>query len=155
MPSPSPKSLSLALLLLAGAGLFACNPADDPESVRARQAHELARDLMSPFCPGRTLAECSSPDAGAIREEIRAELRAGEQPAEIRAKIEARFGDHVVGVPRERFGWALPILVLAAGAGALTFALRRLLQRPRATPTPIPPEIERQLARELDEVEPD
>jgi cytochrome c-type biogenesis protein CcmH/NrfF len=146
---------SLALLLALGASLFACKPADDPESVRARAAHELARDLMSPFCPGRTLAECSSPDAGAVREEIRDRLRNGEEPASIRARIEARFGDHVIGVPRERFGWALPILVLVAGAGALVFALRRLLQRPRASETPIPAEVERQLARELEDVEPD
>ncbi len=151
----SPSSRSLALLLVLGACLCACKPADDPESVRARAAHELARDLMSPFCPGRTLAECSSPDAGAVREEIRERLRVGEEPASIRARIEARFGDHVIGVPRERFGWALPIVVLVAGAGALVFALRRLLRRPRAAETPIPADVERQLARELEDVEPD
>jgi cytochrome c-type biogenesis protein CcmH len=151
----SPRSRSLALLLLFGACLFACKPADDPESVRAREAHELARDLMSPFCPGRTLAECSSPEASAVREEIRERLRGGEEPASIRARIEARFGDYVIGVPRERFGWALPILVLVGGAGALVVALRRLLHRPRASAAPIPPEIERELARELDDVEPD
>jgi cytochrome c-type biogenesis protein CcmH len=150
----SPRRTSLALLL-AGVCLFACHPADDPESVRARTAHEIARDLMSPFCPGRTLAECSSPDAGAVREEIRESLRAGEQPAAIRARIQARFGDYVLGVPRERIGWVLPILALVAGAGALVFALRRAVQRPSASAAPVPPEIARELARELDDVEPD
>jgi len=146
-------AVSFALVLAAGA--LACHPAEDPESVRARQAHELARELMSPFCPGRTLAECSSPDAGAVREEIRDELRAGEPPAEIRKKIEARFGDRVVGMPHRALDWALPILVIAAGAVALAFALLRLLQQPRATAAPISPELEQQLARELDDVEPD
>jgi cytochrome c-type biogenesis protein CcmH/NrfF len=146
---------SLALPLVLGACLFACHPADDAESVRAREAHEIARDLMSPFCPGRTLAECSSPDAGAVREEIRESLRQGESPASIRARIQGRFGDYVLGVPRGRVGWAIPILALVAGAGALALVLRRAVQRPRALPTPIPPEVESQLARELDDVEPD
>ncbi|MFI5315047.1 MAG: cytochrome c-type biogenesis protein CcmH [Myxococcota bacterium] len=154
MRSPRMSSLALSLSALALClSLSACSPADDPDSVRARQAHELARDLMSPFCPGRTLAECSSPDAGAIREEIRESLAAGESPESVRARIEARFGDHVVGVPRERLGWVLPILVLLAGAGALAFALRRAVQKPRASETAIPPELARELTRELDDVE--
>lgn len=150
---PGRKSLTLLLLVLA-ASVSACHPAEDPESVRARAAHELARDLMSPYCPGRTLAECPSPDALAVREEIRAALRAGESPDAIRARIEARFGDQVVGVPREQLGWALPILALVAGAGTLALVLRRALSRKRAV-TPLTPEIERQLERELDDVEPD
>jgi cytochrome c-type biogenesis protein CcmH/NrfF len=148
----SGKSLAL---LLACVSLFACRPAEDPESVRARAAHELARDLMSPYCPGRTLAECPSPDAAAVREEIRAALRQGESPDSIRARIEQRFGDQVKGVPRERLGWVLPILALAAGAGALAFALRRAVKKPSAASARIPPEVERELARELDDVEPD
>src|SRR5262245_47420006 len=121
------KSLVLLLLLL-GTSVSACNPAEDPESVRARTAHELARDLMSPYCPGRTLAECPSPDALAVREEIRTALRNGESPDAIRTRIEARFGDQVVGVPREKMGWALPILALAAGAMVLVFVLRRAVR---------------------------
>ena len=144
------RCLALACtLLLAGSAT-----AGD-ELAASRHARALADSLMSPFCPGRTLAECSSPDAGAVREEIRDELRAGEAPAEIRQKIEARFGDRVVGMPHRAFDWAFPILVIAAGAVALAFALLRLRQQPRATTAPISPEIERQLARELDDVEPD
>ena len=153
MRSPRLHSLAPALLALCLCVGLACSPAEDPESVRARTANEVARDLMSPFCPGRTLADCSSPDAGAIREVIRESLRAGESPEAIRARIEARFGDHVVGVPRERLGWILPILVLIAGAGALVFALRRAVRRPGAAPAPLPADVERALARELDEVE--
>jgi cytochrome c-type biogenesis protein CcmH/NrfF len=153
MRSPRRHSLAPALLALALCAGLGCSPAEDPDSVNARAANEVARDLMSPFCPGRTLADCSSPDAGAIREEIRESLRAGESPKSVRARIEARFGDHVVGVPRERLGWILPILALIAGAGALVFALRRAVQRPRATETVIPAEVERGLARELDDVE--
>src|SRR5262245_15817568 len=127
MTSPGTKSLVLLALLMC-TSVSACHPAEDPESVRARAAHELARDLMSPYCPGRTLAECPSPDALAVREEIRAALRAGESPDAIRTRIEARFGDQVVGVPREKVGWALPILALVAGAGLVVLALRRAVR---------------------------
>jgi len=82
---------------------------------------------MSPYCPGRTLEACPSPDALAVREEIRAALRAGEAPDSIRERIEARFGQAVVGMPESSLGKALPIVLLAAGAVALVLAARRLL----------------------------
>ena len=155
MRSPRSAALARRLALCACALLAAaaCAPKQDPDVERARAANELARDLMSPFCPGRTLADCSSPDAGAVREEIRQALGAGESPEAVRARIEARFGDRVVGVPRERTGWLLPIAALAAGAGVLALVIRRALQPPVAG-APIPPEVERELARELDEVDP-
>lgn len=146
--------LRLVVALACCVGSFACGPADeDPEVTRARQANELSRDLMSPFCPGRTLADCSSPDAGAVREEIRQALRAGEQPEQVRARIEARFGDHVVGVPRQALGWLLPILVLIAGAGGLFWVLRRALRAPAPPERTLSPDLEARLARELDDVE--
>jgi len=126
---------------------------EDPEVTRARQANELSRDLMSPFCPGRTLADCSSPDAAVVRQEIRDALKTGEQPEEIRARIEARFGDHVIGVPRQLVGWLIPILALLAGAGALLWILRRAVQRPAPSPRTLSPELEARLSREIDDVE--
>ena len=103
----------LAGLLLAGAAAAQ----EDPEVALARSAHELSRELMSPYCPGRTLADCPSPDAGAVREEIRVALRGGEPVDSIRQRIEARFGAAVVGVPTTALGWLIPIVLLAAGAG--------------------------------------
>jgi cytochrome c-type biogenesis protein CcmH/NrfF len=147
----SPRSTVFALCALLA--LSACAPRQDPDVERAREANELARDLMSPFCPGRTLADCGSPDAAVVREEIRKALGAGESPESVRARIETRFGDRVVGVPRERTGWLLPIAALVAGAGVLALVIRRALQPPAAS-APIPPEVERELTRELDEVDP-
>ena len=101
---------------------------EDPEIAIARAAHELSRDLMSPYCPGRTLEACPSPDALAVREEIRAALRAGEPADSIRARIEARFGQAVVGLPQSSLGRALPVLCLALGALGLVLVLRRLVR---------------------------
>lgn len=147
--------VALACLALACCVTWiACARADeDPEVVRARQANELSRELMSPFCPGRTLADCSSPDAAAIRQEIREALRTGEPPDEIRSQIEARFGDHVVGVPRQLLGWLIPIAALLAGAAALLWLLRRAVRRPAPAPRALSPELEARLSREIDDVE--
>src|SRR5262249_11145329 len=137
------------LLLVCFVTCVACTRTDeDPEVTRARQANELSRDLMSPFCPGRTLADCGSPDAAAVRQEIREALKTGEQPDEVRARIEARFGDHVVGVPRQLLGWLIPIAALLAGAGALIWILRRAVRRPAPSPRTLSPELEARLARE-------
>ena len=106
---------------------------DDPELALARSAHELSRELMSPYCPGRTLADCPSPDAGAVRDEIRAALRGGESPESVRARIEERFGAQVIGVPTTWLGWSIPIAVLVAGALALAFALRRVVAPPQSS----------------------
>src|SRR5262245_26318569 len=123
-----PAALALVLALLAAAApAFA---QDDPEVALARQAHELSRELMSPYCPGRTLADCPSPDAGAVRDEIRTALRGGESVESIRTRIESRFGSQVIGVPTTLLGWSIPIVVLAAGAVALAFALRRAVTSP-------------------------
>jgi len=153
MRSPGAKSWIPWLLGACVVACLACHPATDPDTERARQANELSRNLMSPFCPGRTIADCSSPDAATVREEIRDALAAGESPESIRGRIEARFGAHVIGVPQAGMGWALPIGVLVAGAGLLGVALARSVQRPRATEPPISPELERDLGRELDELE--
>ncbi len=135
--------------LLAGSG-FAQD--DDLEVQRARAAHELSRELMSPYCPGRTLADCPSPDAGAVREEIREALRTGELPAAIRSRIEARFGEKVIGVPTSTLGWSLPIAMLVAGAFVLVLVLRRALARP-GTPPRVSPEVAAGLERELRDAE--
>ena len=115
------------------------------EVERARDAHAFVRTVMSPFCPGRTLTDCPSPDAAALREEIRQRLDAGVSEDAIRLDLERRYGDAVVAEPRSVWAWAFPILFLAAGLGALIATLRSLSRRGPAAPPPAP-----ELARELD-----
>lgn len=145
--------MQIAALALAFA-LLAVNVTaqDEIELGRARAAHELSRELMSPYCPGRTLADCPSPDAGAVRDEIREALRAGESSDSIRARIEERFGARVVGVPTSLLGWMLPILLLVAGAVVLVLVLRRALARP-APAQRVSSEMVARLTRELRDLE--
>ena len=39
--------------------------------------YDVANELMSPFCPGRTLADCPSPDAASLRMWIAVQAAAG------------------------------------------------------------------------------
>jgi cytochrome c-type biogenesis protein CcmH/NrfF len=141
-------ALVFAFALLAATGLAQ----DDVEIARARAAHELSRELMSPYCPGRTLADCPSPDAGAVRDEIREALRGGESVDSIRARIESRFGAQVIGVPTTLLGWLLPIVALAAGALVLVLALRRAVSRPGALPR-VSSDVAARLEQELRDLE--
>ncbi len=138
----------LACLLLAASAAAAAGA----EVPVGRRAHALASDLMSPYCPGRTLSDCPSPDAAVVRQEIRTRLDAGQSEAEIRGDLEERFGGAVRGVPTSLLGWLLPIAILALGACALGLALRRLLRRQgERAAAAAPPELERDLDRQLRE----
>ncbi len=143
-----PGALVLVLALLAASALAQ----DELELARAREAHELSRELMSPYCPGRTLADCPSPDAGAVRDEIREALRAGEPVDAIRARIESRFGAQVIGVPTTTLGWMIPVVMLAAGAIVLVLALRRAVSRPGVLPR-VSSDVAERLEQELRDVE--
>ncbi len=140
-----------ALLVCAAAGAAAQGASDAELS---RQSHRIAQDVMSPFCPGRTLADCPSPDAHAVREQIRDLLAAGVAESQVRARLEQTYGDAVVGVPRSALGWLLPVLLLLAGAGLLVAVLRRLSAAGSESPSEVPPDgvsgvLEAELEREL------
>ncbi len=135
--------LAFVALLLAGSAAAQSEPSDGDV---ARRAHRVAQDVMSPFCPGRTLADCPSPDAQTVREQIRALLVQGVEEQEIRRRLEQTYGDAVVGVPRSALGWALPVLILLAGVALLVLVLRRL-SAPGPTPAATDPA---DLAAELD-----
>jgi cytochrome c-type biogenesis protein CcmH len=137
----------VALLLMLGAGAAAAQAVSDPEV--ARKAHGISSDVMSPYCPGRTLADCPSPNAAALREEVRELLAAGVPEQEVRSRLETRFGDDIVGVPRSLLGWSLPVVALVLGAGGVIVALRRMSTRATPSSAGVDPDLEAELDREL------
>lgn len=114
--------------LLAAGGLASAEPLSEVE--RDRQAEALSRSIMSPFCPGRTVSACPSPRATEWREEIRAWVGEGVDPVEIRRRLAARFPRHnLLGTPKNRLGWALPIGLTVISLGFLGLLLRYLTRR--------------------------
>ena len=102
-------------------------PAPVVQGYDATQAQRLFGDLMSPFCPGLTLATCPSPGADSLRRDIRTRLSLGESPRAIRAAYAASWGEEILGAPRWRgWGvvlWLMPAVVLAVGAVAVARSL--------------------------------
>ena len=106
-------------------------------------SEQLQRELMSPYCPGRSLTECPSPQATELRLWIQAQERAGVPRETVEARLFERFGDQLRHGPRaEGFGlWAylVPAAALAAGAAFVFVFLRRQGRPAPATPEAVPP----------------
>jgi cytochrome c-type biogenesis protein CcmH/NrfF len=111
-----------------------------PEDV----ATSIAQQVMSPFCPGVTLHDCSSAQADELRAQITEWARAGWSRDRIMDRLVAEYGDDVRALPqaegRGLFAWLLPLLAVGAG-GTLAWILIRRWSGGRADSVgPIAPE---------------
>jgi cytochrome c-type biogenesis protein CcmH/NrfF len=101
--------------------------------------YALAHELMSPYCPGRTLAACTSDQAAELRQWILLQEAAGASQEEVVGVLEQRFGDVIRSSPEaEGWGlaaWLLPGAVLLVGALAVVGVLRRMVAKPKG---PVP-----------------
>ena len=140
----------LAAVALAGAA-FA--QAAEPEG----WAYALADEIMSPFCPGRTLDDCPSPQAESLRLWLIVQEAAGRSRDDVLAQLYERYGDVIRPAPRaEGIGitaYVFPALVFVAGGILVAWYLRRQTRvEPALETTPAPPadpELERIVDEEL------
>lgn len=73
-------------------------PAGQVTSLEAEQiAQTLSHELMSPYCPGRTISSCPSPNARKLEEFILAEASAGKSKVEIEQGLVETFGREKLG----------------------------------------------------------
>lgn len=104
----------------------------------SQYGYALAHELMSPFCPGRTLAACPSDKAAELRQWILIQEAAGATREEVVSALEARYGEVIRSSPEaEGWGlaaWLLPGAALLAGAVGVFAVLRRMTARDRGTP---------------------
>lgn len=116
-------------------GLVCVMGSKEPARAQPDEAHLLAKELMSPFCPGLTLADCPSPNAAVLRSEIETRLDAGESKAAVEADLVERFGTTIRGTPPpEGFAMLLWVglpLVAIAGLGAVALTVARSTARAR------------------------
>ena len=108
-------------------------PGGDPTS--ADRAHSIASELKCMECQGLSVADSHAPTSNAIRADIKRRIAAGEGDAEIQQAFVDRYGEVILLKP-EGSGlsvivWVLPVVVLAAGAAGLWFALARNRREPR------------------------
>jgi cytochrome c-type biogenesis protein CcmH/NrfF len=85
-----------------------------PESPE-RVLQDLSNDLMSPYCPGRTISSCPSGNARKLEDHILEQARAGKTREEIEADLVERFGSDIVGyAPRPVVLYGTAIMALMA-----------------------------------------
>jgi cytochrome c-type biogenesis protein CcmH/NrfF len=126
--------VALAAALLAAVAAPAA--AQDQES-RA-QASALAGQLMSPFCPGRLLVDCTSSQAYELRDDIARRLAAGESREAIRAELVGHYGTGILGAPAARgvglLAWVVPALLGVVTALAVGSKVARSVRAAVASP---------------------
>ena len=103
---------------------------------------EIAGDLMSPACPGRTLLNCTSGQAEQWRELIRNKLAQGESKQAILQHFVDMGGDGILAAPPKKgfalAAWLFPLFFIINGAGLIVILTRRWAQKP-PQPTLPPP----------------
>ncbi len=98
----------------------------------------VAGDLRCPSCHGESAAQSNAPMARSMRSEVRAQLRDGRTPAQVRAWFRDRYGDDILLTPTGRPAWVLwagPPAVLV-GAVAVVLLWRRRTGAGKVPPRP-------------------
>ena len=120
--SPQCMSLVLSMMMLGLSSPAWSQPWQD-----------VAGDLMSPACPGRTLLNCTSSQAEQWRELIRQKLLQGESKEQILQYFVDIGGEGILAAPPKKgfalTAWLLPLFVMVNGAGLIVVLTRRWTQR--------------------------
>ena len=144
---------ALLLALAVAAPSAPAEEAGEPES----WAYAYYNEVMSPFCPGRTLSACTSGQAENLRAWILIQAAAGRSREDVHAELFERYGDVILAAPEAvGFGvtaYVIPFGVFLLGGLVVAVFLRRQTRAAAAVPqpaaTPLDPEIERAIDEEL------
>jgi cytochrome c-type biogenesis protein CcmH/NrfF len=92
-------------------------------SAYALQWQDVANELMSPACPGRTLVNCTSGQSEQLRELIRQKIAQGESKSAIIRYFVDMHGEEILAAPPKKgfalAAWLLPLFVVLNGAGLI------------------------------------
>src|SRR5262245_14091438 len=98
-----------------------------------QQWQDVAGELMSPACPGRTLLNCTSSQDEQWRELIRQKLTNGESKEQILQYFVDISGEAILAAPPKKgfalTAWLLPLFVVINGAVLIIALTRRWAQR--------------------------
>lgn len=133
------KILRAIIAAVVAASLASGAYAGDYSVEVEREASKVFGEVMSPFCPGKLIADCPSPPAMQLRESIRERIAAGESAASIRSEIYDTYGEALRAAPTtdgfDLAAWVLPPAFVLLGAIALFVWIRRQRSDPgSATP---------------------
>ena len=94
----------------------------DPTMKRVRQ---MADELRSPFCPGKTLMTCTSYQAFELRREIETMVRSGMSDDQILKQLKTIHGDDISNPKQPWYTFFVPFLPFIVLAGLIFWIVRR------------------------------
>jgi cytochrome c-type biogenesis protein CcmH len=122
-------ALAAALLVVTLPAGSAEAPAVAADPRQEARMMALAAELRCLVCQNQTIADSHAGLALDLRQQIREQLAAGKNEAEIRDYMTQRYGDFVLYRPPFKATTALlwlgPVLLLAVALGSLAWVLRR------------------------------
>lgn len=78
------------------------------------ESQEIYQEFLSPFCPGRSLADCPSKRATELKLEISGKLEAGQDKELVLSELMKEYGEHLNSKPATTgfalLAWAVPIV---------------------------------------------
>jgi len=113
----------LLLILFCGVALAQEDPALE------KRVRDLSSELRCLVCQNQTLADSNAPLAVDLRDQVRAQLKAGKSERDVIDFLVARYGDFVLYRPPLKAStvllWTGPFILLALGVALLARRLRR------------------------------
>lgn len=98
---------------------------------------EVAREVMSPACPGRLLIDCTSGEADQLRELVRQKIVQGQTKSQIIDDLVDMYGVSILASPPKKgfflAAWALPFLAILYGIVMLLLSVKALTRKKGAT----------------------
>jgi cytochrome c-type biogenesis protein CcmH len=147
-PMSRSRMFFVALLVVA---LAACARAPMTTADRARG---IEGQVWSPYCPGRLLIDCTTPQARTLRDRIQHRIEDGQTDAEVLGWIRGNFGDEALARPRANGAglaiWLVPAVLFAMGAIVLGGLVRRWTHTRAEEPGPPSPRGGRRLREEVE-----
>ncbi|MFK7896478.1 MAG: cytochrome c-type biogenesis protein CcmH [Myxococcota bacterium] len=131
-PPPARARASLMLGLIVGIVFFA------GATFAEGWGYDLGGELMSPFCPGRTLSSCPSPQAAELVQWIVTQEAAGATQEEVIEILIERFGEEILGAPPAKgitlWAYVFPVVGFLALGGFAFVVLRNIVGGGGASP---------------------
>lgn len=111
--------------------------ASPPEDLQAESlARDIASDMPSPYCPGRSIASCPSDAARELEDDILELAKQGMDREQIETVLVDRFGEDKMGQDTQSEILVAILLGAVLALAAIVWASRRWLRRPATGPAP-------------------
>jgi cytochrome c-type biogenesis protein CcmH len=135
---------SALLVVSVGVAALLFAPFSAEAEDEAVWGYALADELMSPWCPGFSLPDCSSGYAQDLRLWILEQEKLGRSREDVKSEILAKYGEQMLQAPpaegRGMLAYAIPAAMIVAGLGVLLVFLRRQAASAAAAPAEAMPQ---------------